>query len=383
MKAGIIALILILGASHAMVSPEISFNDRLDVGGSIGFTYPTGLAWDGTNYYSINGGNKDPADGRIAVYSKEGIFQKSIETRVDSRGIQYAAGKIYVKDNENRIYELKEDALEPIGEHQLQTPSSKIAISPDGSWMLDHYNGKVVKYAFPGGENIGEIGLNPGLDSYEMGRAFQIATDGYYMYFITGPKVYYYNPAGTLMGTEVLEKGPETTPTLDEWSLSYTNGRIWVYKCVQSGGICADDNWYGYTINVPEIPPEPPQSSGAPGGAGGALGRIVGQAPESAETTEEIAESKTETAKDISATEEKEVTEEQTEEKSVAKEEREPIEEKTRYEAFFAFFLVACLLSIFAFKALKGQGTARSRSQRQGPERSGPKGKSLKGKKSS
>ena len=152
MKKEIIALILLIGYCHALTSPDISFKDRLEIGSSSGFTYPTGLTWDGERYYSINGGNAE--DGKIAVYTKEGIFQKSIETKIDSRGIQAVGERIYVKDYENRIYELKKDSLEKIGEYEFQSQSSKIVITPDGRYMFDHYRGKIVRYSFPEGEKI-------------------------------------------------------------------------------------------------------------------------------------------------------------------------------------------------------------------------------------
>lgn len=263
-------LLLIAGLAYA-TAPDITFKAMMEVGIPSTYTYLTGVAWDGTNYYAINGG--DSQYGKIAVYSSEGIFLRNINTIIDGRGIVYANGKIYAKDNNNTIYELKNDTLEKTGEYAFQTDKSKIAITPDGRQMLDHYQGKVVRYSFPEGNKISEVTLNPPLDGYEQpARPYQIATDGYYMYFITGPKIYYYNPDGKLIGTDMLEQGPQPEPSLDEWSLSYTNGRIWVYKCVRLEGVCTDDNLYGYKISVPPIPQPSAGGSGGAGAAGGAGG---------------------------------------------------------------------------------------------------------------
>lgn len=358
-------LLLLTGLAYA-AAPDLVFKAMMEVGIPSDVTYLTGVAWDGTNYYAINGGSAEY--GKIAGYSSEGVFLKNIETLVDGRGIVYAGGKVYAKDNNDTVYELKDELLEWIGQYAFQAENSKLAITPDGRQMLDHYQGKVVRYTFPAGEKISEVQLNPPLDGYEMGRAHQIATDGYYMYFITGPKIYYYNPGGTLIGTELLEQGPQPEPSLDEWSLSYTNGRVWVYKCVKSGGVCTDDNLYGYKITVPPIPPAP--SGGGSGGAGaagggGRLGGIVAQKQAQPAETEQTPQAEEKTQARPAATVQEKTTAGEKPQETPGYKPAEKTTERAGNDARAAIVLIAALAAMVVIW-LKAQDSAKQQTQKRG-----------------
>ncbi len=352
-------LLLLTGLAYA-AAPDLVFKAMMEVGIPSDVTYLTGVAWDGTNYYAINGGSAEY--GKIAVYSSEGVFLKNIETRVDGRGIVYAGGKVYAKDNNDTVYELKDELLEWIGQYAFQTKNSKQAITPDGRQMLDHYQGKVVRYTFPAGEKISEVQLNPPLDGYEMGRAHQIATDGYYMYFITGPKIYYYNPGGTLIGTELLDQGPQPEPSLDEWSLSYTNGRVWVYKCVKSGGVCTDDNLYGYKITVPPMPPEPTGGGAAGGGGGAMLGGIAKPKQQAQPGTQTETNSQAEPAATV---QESTILPEKAPEAPGYKA-PEKTAERAGSQARVAIALIIAVLALAGITWLKAQDSAKQQTQKRG-----------------
>jgi len=372
-------LLLLTGLAYA-AAPDIAFKAMMEVGVPSDVTYLTGVAFDGANYYTINGGSAEY--GKIAEYSNEGIFLKNIGTLLDSRGIVYAGGKVYAKDNNDTVYELKNERLERIGQYPFQTKNSKLAITPDGRYLIDHYQGKAVRYTFPGGEKVSEVQLSPPLDGYEMGRAHQIATDGYYMYFITGPKIYYYNPAGALIGTELLEQGPQSEPSLDEWSLSYTNGMVWVYKCVKSGGACTDDNLYGYKIAVPQIPPATSGGGSVGGGAaGGGSGGAIGlggivkpkqQAQQAAGAGEEMpAAEETAQAQPAATLQEKTAASEKPQETPGYKT-PEKTTERAGNDARAAIALIAALAAMVIIW-MKAQGSAKQQPPKRGQRQTGPK----------
>ena len=152
----------------------------------------------------------------------------------------------------------------------FQHEQSKIAFSPDGKYIYDHYNGKVGKYEFATGNNAENITLSPmfSIGVSEFPEGFQIGTDGERLFFIDGVipgpgtgniKVYAMN------GTFLQDISGIPYGFLISWSFSHADQRVWVYNT-------GNGKWEGY--NIYEVPPEPYDAPMLPV-AGAGLG-IVG-----------------------------------------------------------------------------------------------------------
>jgi len=256
-KIGI--MLVLLSASIAAALPladaatlEKSFND------SPYDAHLLSMTFDGTNYWTITGGY---APFKVTKYDNAGNHIGQWTIALDGRTIAHnpGDGKLYVKDyGTNSLYVLNgtsgSDYLYsavPGFTNKFQDTQTKIAFSPDGLYLYDNANGQVGKYELATGNTVETITLA----GYSGGfpEAYQIGTDGTYLFSLKNSTVMAYNMSGSFVKAI---PGLANDLFYTQWSYSNTESLIWVFD-VANGE--QDGVWKGYDIyseetNAPMFP---------------------------------------------------------------------------------------------------------------------------------
>ena len=255
MKNGLGLLTLLILASAASAS-ELADAATLEKTISDSFFETNGIFLsmtnDGTDYWSLSGGFNVST---VTRYDPDGNVLERWDITQDGRTIAYNPenGRIYVKDYiTNSLYALDCGTdtgftyeLVPGFGNRFQYNQSKIAFSPDGLYLYDHYKGTVRKYELATGNIMETITLDPEFTfSLDHPENYQIGTDGERLFFIHEGMVKAY----AMNGTHIKDITGMPTGFLAIWSFSGTDNLIWTYN---------DDTlvWEGYGIYA--IPPEP------------------------------------------------------------------------------------------------------------------------------
>ena len=207
-----------------------------------GNLHPMGIAFDGTNYYVVGGGN---SPGDVAQLDASFNLVATQSVALDCRSVFYnpADGDIYIKAfTNNGLYRLHtspfDGGYDVIFTSIFQDAQSKVCISPDGTKLYDHLNGTVHVYDFASGTLLNTITLNLQHD-LTWPRGNLIAHTGTYLLTYAHPMVYAYDPTD---GSFVSACDISSQPNANEWSMSYTNG---MFISANS----AEDTWYAWTID--------------------------------------------------------------------------------------------------------------------------------------
>ncbi len=251
-------LLVLLSASMAAALPlaDVAVLDK-SFSDSPYAAHLMSLTFDGTNYWTITGGY---GPFKVTKYDNAGnsIGQWGID--LDGRSVAYnqGDGKLYVKDyGTNSLYVLGNIsgtdylyAAVPGFTNKFQDLQSKIAISPDGQYVYDALNGNVRKYELSTGNNVENITL----EGYAGGfpEAFQIGTDGTYLFALKNTTVMAYNMSGSFVKAI---PGLANDLFYTQWSYSNTDNRIWVFDVAngEQNGV-----WKGYNIYGEEEPTNAP-----------------------------------------------------------------------------------------------------------------------------
>ena len=196
-----------------------------------------GIAWDGTYYYTSNGGTASV--GQINTYDINGVFVSSVACAIDMRSIFYnsADGNLYSKVYGTDLYQVNPvtGSATLILAGIFQQTQSCPAITPDGLFLLEHYAGTVYFYDFPTGALVNTI---PGFTTGGFPSDQAVGTDGSRIFTWDGSTVYVTDMGGVVIENYSLPSGNYG------FSLKYVNGLL--FASVDGSG--GTGHWYGYDV---------------------------------------------------------------------------------------------------------------------------------------
>jgi len=205
-------------------------------------TYAMHICFDGSNYYTVNGGVAK--DGKINQYNTLGEFVTSNPLKLDMRSIMYNSRNktLYVNTKEKEIYkvvDLIHGTVELVHSGIYENEQSSLALDPQGKnyYALDNgtlsvINAKtgimVKKYS---GIKCGNKGMK-GSTTVAVDRKY------FYTWDADNRTVYMYSLKGVFKGSFQVKSG-----TIGH-SLSIANGMLFVAKSDMGKPAV----WYGYQI---------------------------------------------------------------------------------------------------------------------------------------
>jgi len=169
------------------------------------------IASDGTYFYTIGYGR-----GRINKFNSEFTRVQSYNMPlIEGRGLSYnqSDGKLYASINGGhiiRITDLDNGIIDTIYRGIMQYPGASFALSEDGNWMYDFYNGTLKIYDFVSGSHIRTLdNLSFGGDEEYYGGIGAIAVDYNYLYTWDpwSGTIYVYNHDGIFQRTLNIDRG--------------------------------------------------------------------------------------------------------------------------------------------------------------------------------
>lgn len=202
---------------------------------------PNSIAWDGTQYWTVNGGNA--ASGRIKTYDENGNFLDSLVINFDARGIFYreSDATVYLKNFGLDWFRLDQSngTLVPLETGVFADFQSAPDLTPNGEMLVEHVRDSLRLLDFA---TKTEQELFTGLGGIATaGNDVALATDGQFIYtWDAASIVYVHDFQARLVTTFPL---PVTQVSPAGWSISFTNGMLWVIDTGSSTG-----TWYGFKL---------------------------------------------------------------------------------------------------------------------------------------
>jgi len=201
------------------------------------------IAFDGDNYYTINGGNETV--GAINKYTKTGDFIASYSINLDMRSIMYnpSDDKLYVSSNDKNIYKVinvKKGTYRLILNDILTYEHASPKLDPKGKYLYVLEYNTVKKYSFPEGKLVETFDdITSGEGQYGGDGAIAVDAKHIYTWNTRRSEVYIHNIKGEYESTVQLNNDADAG-----FSLSFANNLVFVARDGDGGrGI-----WYGYTF---------------------------------------------------------------------------------------------------------------------------------------
>jgi hypothetical protein len=240
------ALLVLAGA--ACVSSVVSVNpDRVKQAVSFEdetYYHNMGIAWDGSEYFTLNGGNE--ASGQISVFSEDGELDHSSDVSIDGRAIFYCPTdkKLYLKPFSLDLQSYDSDAEEALLEKSavFHSDQSSPALSPDGKTIYELAEGTLYIMSFPAMKVLKEINHFSTLGSPY--NSVIAASAKHLFTWNSDGVVSMYNLNGKLQSSFKLEEG------LFSFSLTWANGMLWGAEDANGSEDGAVGNWHGYTLGA-------------------------------------------------------------------------------------------------------------------------------------
>ncbi len=237
----IIALLLVHASCSkktVILNPDHSFAIEDYV-----YFHNVGITFDGTYYYTINGGNEEYS--MLNIYDKKGNLKKTEEVYLDARSIHYLASedkmmvKIYGLDMVD--IDMYDYSNEIDYRYYMWSDNASVAYSYDETELYELLSGEVIVCET-------ETGLesdNFFLDKYYDEPLYSTAiAAGPKHLFIWGSenKIYMYNRAGELQDSLMIDF--DAYPL----SLSYCNDKLWIAVDADANNKGGTGYWYGFNI---------------------------------------------------------------------------------------------------------------------------------------
>ena len=204
-----------------------------------------GIAFDGSHYFTINGGNAD--NSVVNEYDKSGKFVESYDFGVDGRAIGYDAGqdRVYVKgfgeDLLGADFDLESADTEQEG--LFAGEQSSVGFSSDGALIYELDDGEVHVYDADEGEETNSFDIENYSEEESSGYSYAIAaSDKFLFVWKNETDVYVYDLAGKYVTSFELPRAGFG------FSLSYCNGMLWTATDADGSTEGADGKWYGYQL---------------------------------------------------------------------------------------------------------------------------------------
>jgi sugar lactone lactonase YvrE len=203
-----------------------------------------GIAFDGTYYYTNNGGNSTV--GQINKYTRSGSLVATYDIDLDMRGIMYNKGDgyLYVGTYGKDIYKitnLKSGYYSLVHDDFLEYEQSTPAFDPTGRYIYTFNSGTLKKYSLSSGNLIRTFtNLSYGSSAYGGNGAVAISENNIFTCDINNKKIYVYDLSGNYEKTLSFSDGD------CGFSLNYENGHLWISKDGNGG----TGTWYGYKVGT-------------------------------------------------------------------------------------------------------------------------------------
>lgn len=237
-----LALVVFVRATCGPRKPsQVELVERIDFADFV-FFHNVGITFDGTNYYTLNGGNDDYC--QINKYTNDGELVESYDVDLDGRTIWYRPDlmRLYVKDFSTTLYDVNledEDADEEL-EEIFQSEQSSIGFALKGQRMFEQVDSMVYVY-----DEMGELRKAFRLERYcdDALYSTSIAASDKYLFVWqdeTAVDILTHN-GGYVATVRLPVKGFPL-------SLSWCNGMLWVAEDADGSTDRAEGRWHGYQI---------------------------------------------------------------------------------------------------------------------------------------
>jgi hypothetical protein len=221
---------------------------------------PMGLAFDGTTYWTVNGGSA--ASGRIQSFDADGNLLDSIIVNLDMRAIYYREqdGFVYIKNFGIDWFrlDLPGGTITPLEAGIFIEFQSSPALTPDGTAIYERVMNDARVLDFDTKAQVDLVSGFAGSAVFQF--QISIVTDGLFFYtWDETATVHVFDLVGRPVTQFPL---PMPVPgSAAGFSLSFTNGMLWVIDTGTQFG-----TWYGFKLSK-----APPPGPGAPTGGSTSL----------------------------------------------------------------------------------------------------------------
>lgn len=241
----VLVALVVLSCTPGIVKPTqsnikqvIKFDDEI-------YFHNVGIAWNGKNYYTLNGGNKDY--GKVNTYDRNGELKGSAKVTVDGRAIFYspAKKKFYVKgySQDLQSYNPKLHVVRTEAAGVFHDEQSSPALSPDGKTMFELSGGTLYIMDFPGMavrkmiEEFSDV-----TDANATYNSVIAAGRDYLFTWSEDGTVVVYDHDGKHVSDFQLKTG------LYAKSLTWANGMLWGAEDADGRTEGGTGTWYGYSL---------------------------------------------------------------------------------------------------------------------------------------
>lgn len=217
------------------VQQAVSFDDET-------YFHNVGIAWDGAQYFTLNGGNEEY--GQVSNYSPDGELDNEASVEVDGRAIFYCPTdkKLYIKDYSLRLYSYdpEEEEAQLVKVNVFHGDQSSPALSPDGKTIYELADGTLYVMSFPAMKVLRKI---EDFSTEDSPCNSVIAASRQHLFtWDEDGMVSMYDLKGKFQSSFQFEDG------LHPMSLTWANGMLWGAMDADGtdeGGI---GTWHGYTL---------------------------------------------------------------------------------------------------------------------------------------
>ena len=235
MLAGAACVTSVVSINPDHVQQAVSFDDET-------YFHNVGIAWDGAQYFTLNGGNEEY--GQVSSYEPDGELDNAASVEIDGRAIFYCPTdrKLYIKNYGLGLYVYDPDDEEArlVKANAFHGEQSSPALSGDGKTIYELADGTLYIMSFPAMKVLRKI---KDFSTADMPYNSTIAASRDHL-FTWDPEGYVtmYSLKGKFQSSFMFEEG------LHPMSLTWTKGMLW-------GAIDADGKedgaigtWHGYNL---------------------------------------------------------------------------------------------------------------------------------------
>ena len=204
------------------------------------FPYHTvGIAFDGRNFYTVNGGNDDY--GRVNVHDTSGKLLRTYKVKVDARAIWFhpRLKKLFIKDYFRDLWEFdpKTGDLRLYKEGVFHDCQSSPSLSVDGKRVYERVDTLVFVMEWGTFRDLDTITIK---DGAEFPASVAVAAGPGALFTLAGDSLFVWDLEGKRLGAYLLPKGGYP------FSLSWAGDMLFVAEDSDGEEAGAEGTWFGY-----------------------------------------------------------------------------------------------------------------------------------------
>jgi len=242
------AVAALMLAATACVTSVVSINpDRIQQAVTFDeetYYHNVGIAWDGEQYFTVNGGNEN--SGQVNEFDSDGELVSSADVEVDGRAIFYCPSdrKLYIKSFSRSLLTYDPDAEEvtDVRADAFHGEQSSPALSPDGKTIYELADGTLHVMSFPALKEIRRI------------RQFSTQADPYNSTIAASRQhLFTWDESGTVSMYDLkgrFESSFQLESGLHPMSLTWANGMLWGAIDADGKDEGAVGTWHGYSLGT-------------------------------------------------------------------------------------------------------------------------------------